>query len=357
MNVLSLLLAPAAAGLFHRAMIQSGVVSARNPREGEERAQKVILQLLKAEVEGRSPEQAEEALASRPAAELRAFLRARPARAIMHCFTRSHSGMIDNPTIFADGSVLPASGFAALARGNYPSKVPIIIGSNRQELSSFMIMAGSPPWNSELFRTVTRFGSERWKANSVDSVARRLSTHADQPLVYAYLFGWGSPDAVGWSPLPGTWGQRLGAFHGLEIPFFLGTDTIGGPLIGALLFTQASRPGREALSAIMRGYLSSFLRTGNPNPEAESQEDVRAVAALPHWAAWSNAPGGQKCILFDMRGNVPDVQMSEQEVTAVGIAWEMQFELSPELLSATREILARPLTGPVIQPLYEEEEE
>ena len=348
MNVLSLLLSPAAAGLFHRAVIQSGVVSARSPAEGEERARKVILRLLERTGRARGPQQAEQVLAGMPPAELRAFLRARPAREILRCYSPSRAGMIDNPSIFTDGAVLPADGYAALERGDYPNKVPLIIGSNREELKMFLFLGGSPPRRSELFRAAARFGSERWKADGVDGVARRLAAHADQPPVYAYLFAWGAPDAWGWSPLPGNWGERMGAFHSLEIPFFLGTDTINGALFGSLLFTEANRPGREALSAAMRSYLDSFLRTGDPN--SGSMGGAQTAAALPGWAAWSNASGGPKSILFDVRGDAPDIRMLDNEITREGIEAAMQAELSAQLLSATREILARPLTGQAHRP-------
>ena len=348
MNVLSLLLSPAAAGLFHRAVIQSGAISARSPAEGEERARKVILRLLERTGRARGTEQAEQVLAGMPPAELRAFLRARPAREILRCYTPGRAGMIDNPAIFADGAVLPADGYAALGRGDYPNKVPLMIGSNREELKMFLFLAGSPPWRSELFRAAARFGSERWKADGVDGVARRLTTHTDQPPVYAYLFAWGAPDARGWSPLPGNWGGRMGAFHSLEIPFFLGTDTINGTLFGSLLFTEVNRPGREALSAAMKSYLTSFLRTGDPN--LGSPGGAQTAGTLPYWTAWSNAPGGPKSILFDVRAKAPDIRMLDNEVTREGIEAAMQAELSPELLAATREILARPLSGRAHRP-------
>jgi para-nitrobenzyl esterase len=156
--------------------------------------------------------------------------------------------------------------------------------------------------------------------------------------VYAYLFGWGAADPRGDSPLPGHWGQKLGSFHSLEIPFFLGVETTEGSLVGTMMFTRANRPGRVALAAAMQRYLVSFLRTGDPNPQEG--------APLPYWAPWSNAAGAPKCILFDARGPEADIRMLDLELTLEGIEAAMQAELSPELLETTRAILARPLTGP-----------
>jgi para-nitrobenzyl esterase len=344
LNVLSLLLAPAARGLFQRAMVQSGVVSAIAPAAGEQRAQRAILRLLEKSGAARDPAEARELLQAMSPGELRSFLRSSPPRRLLRCYARGASGMIDNPSPFADGAVLPADGFAVLERGEQAVRVPLIIGSNRDEYKSFLFLDGSPSWRSELFQAASRFGSERWKAQAVDGVARSLASAPEQPPVYAYLFGWGALDAQGESPLPGKWGRRLGAFHSIEIPFFLGTNTIEGVLVAAVLNTRANRPGREVLSSAMQRYLVSFLRTGDPNPDGAA--DMAPDPPLPRWAPWSNAPGGPKCILFDVRGQDPDIRMSDQEVTLAGIEAAMQAELSPELLEATRRLLALPLTGP-----------
>jgi para-nitrobenzyl esterase len=348
MNVLSLLLSPSAAGLFHRAVVQSGLALARTPSEGERRAQQVILRLLQRAGRVRGERQAEEVLAGMSAAELRAFLRALPAREILRAYSPGRAGMIDNPAIFADGAVLPADGYAALERGGYPARVPVLIGSNREELKTFLFLSGSPPWRGELYAPAARYGSERWRADGVDSVARRLAAHADQPPVYAYLFAWGAPDAQGHSPLPGNWGRRLGAFHSAEIPFFLDTARTHDAMLGGMLFTEANRPGREALSAAMRSYLLAFLRTGDPN--SGGQAAAGEPSGLPYWAPWSNEAGSPKTLLLDTRGDQLHIRMLTEEITRESIEAAMQAELPPDRLAAVREILDHPLTGSRQQP-------
>jgi para-nitrobenzyl esterase len=352
MNVLSLLTSPLAAGLFQRAVIESGVTLTSSPAAGEARARQALLQLLRRAGRARSRPQAEGVLAGMKASDIRVFLRARPAREILRCYRPGRSGMIDNPSLFTDGAVLPADGYEVLSRGDYPGKVPVMIGSNLEETKMFLFLSGSPSWKSELFRAAARFGSERWKADGVDGVARRLASHPDQPPVYAYLFAWGAPNEQGRSPLPGSWGQRLGAFHSLEIPFFLGTDTVEGTLLGSLLFTESNRRGRKALSSAMMRYLVSFLRIGDPEEgaAAEGTPAAESVSPLPAWLAWSNRLGGPKCIRFDVRGDTPEIAMSDRELTREEVEAEMQRELSPELLAATRRLLDRPLVGPEQRP-------
>jgi para-nitrobenzyl esterase len=352
MNVLSLLLAPAARGLFHRAVVESGVPVARDPRAGEEKARQVLLQLLVRSWKASNLKAAEKVLARMKPQEIRAFLRAQPDRRILRCYAPGRSGMIDNPAIFADGFVLPADGFKALERGDYPGKVPVLIGSNLEELKLFLFLAGSPSWKSELYRAVARYGSARWKADGVDGLARRLAANPDQPPVYAYLFAWGAPDEQGRSPLPGRLGERLGAFHSLEVPFFLGTDTIFGRLFGSVLFTEANRAGREALSASITGYLSSFLRFGDPNHSLPRRAGESGDPALghPYWSPWSNEPGGPKCLRLDVRGDATDIRLLNEEVTRESIEAAMAAELSPELLTQTRAFLSRSTLGTERRP-------
>jgi len=140
MNVLSLLTCPAAAGLFHRAVIQSGVVSTTSPEQAEGRARRAILRLLEKNGLARDPRQAEELLASPE--RLRAFLRDCTGRQLLRCYSPGPSGMIDNPSIITDGTVLPDDGYAALERGDYPGKVPLI--DFEAMVNTWELLASSP---------------------------------------------------------------------------------------------------------------------------------------------------------------------------------------------------------------------
>jgi para-nitrobenzyl esterase len=339
MNVLSLLLAPAARGLFQRAVIESGMPLVHEPQAGERKARQVLLQLLVRARKAHSLKAAEEVLDGMSGPEVRAFLRAQQDLQILSCYQPGRSGMIDNPAIFTDGFLLPGDGFKALERGDYPGKVPVLIGSNQEELKLFLFLSGSPSWKSELHRALAKFGSEGWKADGVDGVARRLAANPDQPPVYAYLFAWGARDERGRSPMPGHWAERLGAFHCLEIPFFLGTDRIFGPLLSPFLFTKSNSAGRQALSSGITRYLSSFLRFGNPNEPVSGNAGQTPAPELPRWDPWSNEPGGPKCLRLDVRGDVPDFRLLSEELTLESVEAAMAAELSPELLAKTHAFL------------------
>jgi para-nitrobenzyl esterase len=90
------------------------------------------------------------------------------------------------------------------------------------------------------------------------------------------------------------------------------------------VFTNANRPGREALSDAMMDYVARFARTGDPNETG---------SGLPEWDPWSNNAGEAKCILFDADGDALDISMSTTELTVSGVLATMQSEVSEPLYS------------------------
>ena len=328
-NVLSLLISPPARGLFQHAMSQSGAALTRGVDEADARAQDVLERLLLDDRRARTREEAAAYAAGMSPADTRAYLRSKSDRQILSKYRVSGLGMIENPAILRDGAVIPEQGFEALRTGGYPNKVPVVVGSNADELTLFLRFGSHIPWQSDFYRAASRYGTARWRVSAVDEVARRLVMHADQPPVYAYQFRWGTLDAEGRSPLPNKWGDELGAFHSLDIPFFLGNDTVAG-VFQVVLFSWQNEPGRKALSAAMMKYLARFARTGNPNDPA---------ADLPAWEAWSPVPGGPKYIVFDVKADVPAIGMASEELTDQEVMAAASADLPEPVRTRTLEYL------------------
>lgn len=329
-NVLSMLISPRAAGLFQRAICQSGLPASKRIDEADARSREVLAKLLLDDGRAGTRSEAQTLAAAMAPEEIRSYLRSKSDRAILRCYTPGVAGMIDNPAILRDGFVIPREGFDAFTDGACANKVPLLIGSNREELKIFLYFTRCLSWKSDLYQALAKYGSALWKAAGVDGVARKLSAAPGQSPVYAYEFAWGTPDAAGQSPLPGNWGRKLGAFHGLEISFFLGTDTIFG-LLQHFLLTGRNRPGRAALSEAMMSYAANFAKNGDPNGTGGG--------SFPVWEPWSNAPGGPKCIVLDAAGDTYDIAMSRLEYTEEGV------------LAAVRAELAEPLRGRVLEML------
>jgi len=331
MNVMSLLISPLAEGLFQRAMAESGGPMSSTVEEGEESAGNAILKLLVNDGTAADTAEAEAHLDGMTETEIAAYLRSKTTREILRAYEPWFGGMITMPNVFEDGTVLPDTGYATLETGTYSSKVPTILGSNKDELKLFMFADPTLAGRDDLYEVVTSYGSDVWKATGVDQPARNLRSHPEQPAVYAYQFLWGTLDEAGQSQLPGPWGFRLGAFHGLEIPFFFGNDVFFVAL-QHLLFTEANRPGREALSGAMMQYAAAFARTGDPTPPGSD---------LPEWQPWSNETGGPKCIHFNVdQAQALDIGMSTEELTVDGVLERMAAEVPEPLLTEAAEYLA-----------------
>ena len=337
-NVTSLLLSSYAKGLFSHAMSQSGGMLLSSVEEGDASSERVLRRLVIAGGLANDEEEASAHISALSAGEIRAFLIDKSAVEILKSYSTRTAGMTGAPTVFADGTVIPKAGYELIAEGRQPVKVPIILGANKHEVKLFFSFDSSFDWRSGLYQAAGRYGSMRWKAGAVDSMARTLTDDPEHPPVYAYRFDWGSPNEKGDSPLPRNWGLRLGAAHTFEIPFFLGTDTLNGPLFTSRLYTRANRAGRKALSDAMMGYVSSFVRTGDPNAVADA---IAGGAGRPAWEPWSNADGGPKVVLFDVNGDEPDIRISYEEDTLESIMALMIEELDEPLLLQTLDYLDR----------------
>jgi len=330
-NVLSLLIAPPAAGLFHRALAQSGAITTRSADEGEESARDVMLQLLVGDGTAADRGEAEALLERMTPAGKRAYLMDKPAEEIQRCYPVFFAGMLTFPNVFRDGAVIPLEGFDALTGGTYPNKVPVVVGSNKEEKKLFIFADPTFQGKDDLYQIVASYASDEWKADGVDEVARRMRAHADQPGVYAYQFLWGAGGDTGRSVLPDPWGFKLGSCHTLEIPFFFDNDRVNVAM-QLLVFTSGNRTSRKALTRAMMAYAASFARTGDPSgPGTEG---------LPRWEPWTPGEGAPKCILLDaeLRGDL-HLQMSSQELTASGVRERMAREVPEPLYSQAKAYL------------------
>ena len=105
---------------------------------------------------------------------IRTYLRSKSDRELLSLYRVFGLGMIENPAVLRDGAVIPLQGYDVLKTGDYPNKVPVILGSNADELKIFLRFTTRIPWQSDLYKAASRYGTARWKVSGVDEVARRL---------------------------------------------------------------------------------------------------------------------------------------------------------------------------------------
>lgn len=303
-DVLTMLISSAAKNLFHKAMVQSGRQNTFSVKDGDANTNKIIKYLLVNDGTVANLEEAKKYRDNMSLEQIATYLRSKSFREFYACRK-------DVPFVhgFEDGAVICKNGFNSLDDGSYPNKVPVIIGSDKEEAKLGLAQRNPFPDDDELYQAVADITSDMKKAYGCDNLARRLRNNADQPEVYSYQFCWGANGPSGKSPIPEPYGLLVGCPHGMEIPFFFDcfdTYEFWGNLDKSNVFTKDNAKGREALSKTTMAYIAGFIRNVRPNqPETK----------LPAWTPWSNDAGGSKYIVFDVDGDDVDIKMTAEEIT------------------------------------------
>lgn len=329
LNVLSLLLSPQAKGLFSRAVVESGYDGFTTRDKALAASEELLESLLVKRGRAKDGASAKGLAESLSPGERGALLRGASAKELVALLDDGGFGMTKWPSAILDGKVLPYDGLGAFARGDWPVKVPLIIGSNKEETKLFLSGNRRLDWRSDFYKQSARFGSLQWKAVGVDGIADAIAASPGAPPVYIYRFDWGAPAADGTSPEPGSWGRRLGSFHSIEVSFFLGTGTCLGPLYTGRLFTKENLPGREALSTSIMAYLGAFAATGSPQVPGQA-----AWPARPRDAEAARREGLPLGLILDAGKTELRIRPLEELVTRASVAAEMARELDPETAAA-----------------------
>ena len=266
----SLMAVPAASGLFHRAVAQSGSsirgMTADAANEGVERfLNKVGIRTNQLDrLQALTPQQIETALYGDPAVQ----------------------GFPMGPVI--DGNFIPRHPWDPSAPA-YSVDVPLMAGNTETENG----WVGPPPYelsdadmldlfknrisngneqqardlislyqgkfpdrrNRMLWLTAATDNSQRWNAQYLN----KLKYEQDSAPSYLYHFDWHSP----------VHDNRMGSYHTLEIPFIFNNVDVAASMTGADSY-------RYELAHVMSAAWAAFARTGNPNH-----------ADMPTWAPFT----------------------------------------------------------------------
>ncbi|MFC0629364.1 carboxylesterase/lipase family protein [Kribbella deserti] len=253
------LAAPAARGLFHKAIVQSGPCANNlvTKRVAEQRGLKAA-----ADVGCGVPHTAE------------ACLRAKPALA----FAGLNEHRVGVNRYTSDRPWMPVVGTPALPLQPVAADVPMILGGTKDEMRGFV--SNLLPMTAEEYPGEVHavFGDdapavlEAYPASRYSSPAVALATalsdegamlgactqletaRASRRPVYGYEFAEDSGRFVGDHP--------LGAYHGSDVPYFFGSTVPPGPGSPPPLTSL-----QQVLADKLAGYWTTFARTGVPGPE------------------------------------------------------------------------------------------
>jgi para-nitrobenzyl esterase len=293
-DTMALLIAPAARGLFHRAIAQSGMArtqdadhAERFAAEGghENSSNEVLARLVVRADKAKDTAGARAALAKMTPAAVAAFLREQTPGALIDAYARDEDESLPQvPNVFAEGAVVPREPLLELyARADGHAGVPVVLGTNRDENKTFMMnnplhTRRIPPLYIRM-RDAPRYDaladalSRAWKLGGADAPARALAASGSE--VYVYRFDWDEEPSL----LGADLSVILGAGHGLEIPFVFGHWDLGRQ--ASVLFTERNQPGREALAATMMSYWAEIAWRGRPGQGRDGEQ--------PAWTPYSAA--------------------------------------------------------------------
>lgn len=267
-----LLAMPAAAGLFHRAILQSGARMRVQDRDQAGRAARDLLAELDIAPGDGSR------LAAVPAPDLVQAATAVATRAGVH------RGGAFSPVV--DGRTLPVHPGAALSAGT-SGGVPLMVGTTRDEATILHLMDGLSTdgiaarrrslalpdgvWEAYQRRRpaatprelLSALETDQWRRRSAVAVA--TAARAGGSPVFMYRFDWRLP--------------RLGATHGAELPFvFRGSPGRPGLRFQWEQLVCGDGPPTRAARALadqVAGAWTAFARDGKP-----------AATGLPTWPAY-----------------------------------------------------------------------
>ena len=289
-NVLSLLASPMGNGLFQKAISQSGYTTSFTREEAIGINQKdTIINRL-----GSDPVLSSYDLSgygsiknlfnndpNKYAEEYQRYLRSIDGKALLEIYEKLSKDTYDRlPLLTRDGIVTHIDGVSAgLAASAEKNNIPVIAGSNKDELSlwlgsnRYFVNATYPLTKlipipkiefkrEDLYKLWVKTRSQGWKLRGVDDPLMELEK-AGYNSLYAYRFDWDDQVSSYFADFP----NLIGAAHGYEIAFITG-DFKFGP-IGRFVYPRGEL--RDQMKETMMRAWTSFAKTGIPNT-GKSQE-------------------------------------------------------------------------------------
>ena len=275
-NVLSLLVAKQAKGLFQKAISQSGYTTTYSKKDAYKQINEsttskhtswnIVNKILK--------DKSLNLIQEDNNFEVRELLKSLPAEEFFKYYSERPS--YENITLLtADGIVIPEIGLTkALSKKEHVNHVPTIAGSNKDEVKLWLASAkyfvdldysffgsifGVPKVilkDRDAFNLFNSYRSRAWKLRGVDEPLRGLYLSGNNDL-YAYRYDWDDHRRF----IIADFKELIGAAHATEIPLLTGNNKLVGNY-GFLIYPRG--PSKRFTSKNMMSFWTNFAKTGKP---------------------------------------------------------------------------------------------
>ena len=282
-NVFSLLASPLAEGLFHKAISQSGYITSFSIEEAYGTDQKTTPsnKLASDKVLSAYDLSGYDSIKNlflsnrqRYGEDFQRYLRSIDGKALLETYKQISKDTYDRlPILTRDGIVVHIDGVSAgLAAAKNKNNIPVIAGSNQDELSLWLasnryFVNASYPFTKlvplpkikfkreDLYKLWVKIRSQGWKLRGVDEPLIELEKSGNNSL-YAYRFDWDDQLKSYFADFP----SLIGSAHGIEISFVTG-DFKFGP-IGRFVYPKGEL--RNQMQDTMMNAWATFAKTGIP---------------------------------------------------------------------------------------------
>lgn len=328
-NSAAIFASPLAEGLYHKVIIQSGIMSVASIEAAETYTPESGIApttsglntfdyILVANKVASNLEQARAIQSKMTDKEIRTILYSQEPSKLLEAAFEARPKRSGMTRVYPDGHVILEGGIEESFINSDFKRVPIISGTNKDENKFFnSTNRNFVKWGpaSGLYKTVgieempieildldyyealNFYGSSFWKQRAVDTPSEKL-VDSGHDQTYAYRFDWDELPMINGMDMS----KLIGAAHAMEILFVFGS--FDSYIVKNYLFGEDAYPAGKKLSDQIQSYWAEFAYNGNPGKGRRGD--------LPEWKAWSSQ--NDKYIVLDSE-NDRGIYMSDVQYT------------------------------------------
>ena len=318
-NVLSLMVAPQAQGLFHKAITQSGYTTSTSIKQA------FITEETHPTFNHTSNEVVKRLIDNHENLSSKDLYKKLLGLSAENFFSEySDKSNLEVPLLTNDGIVIPLEGLEnALSNPNHVNDIPFMAGSNRDEVklwigtaeyfvkldySFFGSILNIPRVtlkDEDAFEAFNYYRSEAWKVRGVIEPISSLNK-AGVKNTYAYRFDWDDHRRF----IVADFKKLIGASHGTEIPLITGNNKL---VEGYGFLIYPAGPSKRFISKNMMLFWSNFAKSGNPGFSTNRI----------NWDSYSHSEGYKNFMILDNKKNMKVVN---SETTYKSLIEELNFD-------------------------------